>query len=252
VFIPENYYETARYRMELEGSADIEDFYKKHDWECGDKFSYTGTGIFRNKIVADVGCGGGGWLDFIKGVAATTIAVEPSEIYRKHLKKTGHIPYAYMKDAIKDFAKQVDVITSFDVIEHVADPQDFVNDTVSLVKDDGKVIVGTPSDHRHLRELLGNDFNSFIFSVQHPWVFAEKGLRILFEKAGFQDIRIRQYMKYGLGNVFAWLKEGRPMGHAVYPFISSTVNESWKANLAETGYGDYLVVYAGKVKKEFL
>ncbi|MDR2410309.1 MAG: class I SAM-dependent methyltransferase [Bacteroidales bacterium] len=249
--IPEQYYESTQYRMELEGSEDIEDFYKRHDWESLDKFSYTGTDIFRNKIVADIGCGGGGWLDFLKGVAGITVAVEPSENYRKHLKEKGHVTYGYMKDVMNDYGGSIDVLTSFDVIEHVADPEDFVNDIFHLVNDTGKVIVGTPTDHPHLRELLGDDFNSFIFSVQHPWVFTERGLLLLFKKAGFQEIQIKKYMKYGLGNVFAWLQEGEPKGHISYPCISPTLNEAWKANLAETGYADYLVVYAdGKFKQK--
>ena len=36
------------------------------------------------------------------------------------------------------------------------------------------------------------------------------------------------------------------MGNVSYPLISDTINEAWKANLAEKGYGDYLVVYATK------
>ncbi|GHU76594.1 hypothetical protein FACS189461_4330 [Spirochaetia bacterium] len=94
--------------------------------------------------------------------------------------------------------------------------------------------------------MLGSEFDSFVFSVQHPWVFSEKGLRLIFERAGFKDIQIKQYTNYGLGNVFAWLKEKAPKGHITYPCISSTMDQAWKSNLAEKGYGDYLVVYAKK------
>lgn len=240
------YYESTRYRVELEGTADIEAFYARHDRECLEKFHYTGTDIFRDKIVADIGCGGGGWLDFLKGVARETVAVEPSELYRKHLNEKGHASYAYMNDATKDFENKIDVLTSFDVIEHVDNPQEFADDAFRLVKKGGKIIIGTPTDLGHLRGLLGNEFDSFVFSVQHPWVLSEKGLRIMFEKAGFKEISVRQFMKYGLGNVFAWLKERQPKGHVTYPCISRTMNEAWKANLAETGQGDYLVVYACK------
>jgi 2-polyprenyl-3-methyl-5-hydroxy-6-metoxy-1,4-benzoquinol methylase len=247
----QNYYESTQYRMELEGTADIDNFYINHDKECLDKFLYTGTDIFRGKIVADIGCGGGGWLDFLKDVASITIAVEPSKTYQKHLKEKGHITYAYMSDAIKDYSNSVDVLTSFDVIEHVTDPHNFVHDIFRLVSGlgggvSGRIIVGTPTDLKHLRQLLGIEFDSFVFSVQHPWIFSEKGLHIIFEKAGFKNIRIKHYMRYGLGNVFAWLKERSPRGHITYPCISSTMEEAWKCNLAEIGYGDYLVVYATK------
>ncbi len=54
-----SYYESEAYRKSLEGSSDAELFYKLHDKETLDKFHYTGTTIFRNKIVADIGCGCG-------------------------------------------------------------------------------------------------------------------------------------------------------------------------------------------------
>ncbi|GHU77233.1 hypothetical protein FACS189461_5530 [Spirochaetia bacterium] len=133
VYSPEEYYESTQYRVELEGSSDIHNFYDKHDKECFDKFRYTGTGIFRDKVVADIGCGGGGWLDFLKGVARMTVAVEPSEYYRNCLKEKGHRAFAYMNDAFTEFSDKIDVLTSFDVIEHVAGPQSFVNDVFQLV-----------------------------------------------------------------------------------------------------------------------
>ena len=110
----------------------------------------------------------------------------------------------------------------------------------------GGIIVGTPSEYKHLRKFLGSDFNSFLFSVQHPWVFTEKSLKIIFEKAGFKNVTIKQYTLYGIGNFLAWLKEKKPTGNITYPYISTTIDEAWKSNLAETGNGDYLVVYASK------
>ena len=89
------YYESQEYRKQLEGTSEESDFYRLHDWESFDKFQYTGTSIFRNKIVADIGCGCGAFLDFIKGVASKIIAIEPSETYRKIMDKKGFHTYPY-------------------------------------------------------------------------------------------------------------------------------------------------------------
>lgn len=240
------YYESTQYRLELEGAAGIEDYYINHDRECMDKFLYTGTSIFRNKIVADIGCGGGSWLDFLKGVAEITIAVEPSAAYRKYLIEKGHKAYAYVEQAVTDLGEMVDVITTFDVIEHVDDPQKFTNGIYSLLKNGGDAIIGTPTDLKHLRELLGTEFDGFVFSVQHPWVLGEKAIKLLCEKAGFREIEVKQFTRYGLGNVFAWLKDKAPKGHITYPCISETMEEAWKYASSEHGYGDYLVAYAKK------
>lgn len=53
----EQYYESAEYRKSLEGSTDEETFYRLHDKETIEKFRYTGTEIYRNKVTADIGCG---------------------------------------------------------------------------------------------------------------------------------------------------------------------------------------------------
>lgn len=59
------YYQSEEYRNELEGTSDVDEFYRMHDGESLEKFRYTGTEIFRDKVVADVGCGAGGsWTIF--------------------------------------------------------------------------------------------------------------------------------------------------------------------------------------------
>ena len=59
------YYESSEYRDELEGTSLEKDFYRLHDRETYDKFTYTGTEVFRDKNVADIGCGCGAFLDFL-------------------------------------------------------------------------------------------------------------------------------------------------------------------------------------------
>lgn len=83
----DSYYESEEYRQELEHTSTLKDFYAMHDFECYDKFTYTGTERFRNKVVADIGCGGGGFLDFLSGVASQVIGIEPSSTYRESMKK---------------------------------------------------------------------------------------------------------------------------------------------------------------------
>ena len=98
------YYESQEYRKDLEGTSEEADFYRLHDKESLDKFQYTGTTIFRNKVVADIGCGAGAFLDYIKGVAKEIIAIEPSETYRKIMDKKGFHTYAYASDVKLDNA----------------------------------------------------------------------------------------------------------------------------------------------------
>ena len=162
------YYETEEYRKELEGSSEEEKFYELHDKETLDKLNYTGTTIFRNKVVADIGCGCGAFLDYVSGVAREVVAVEPSLKYRNIMSRKGFSTYSYADEAKKLYANKIDVITSFDVIEHVQSPESFIKDVYDLLTAGGKAIIGTPTDAPIMRSLLGKDYEKkLLFSTQH-------------------------------------------------------------------------------------
>ena len=241
------YYETEEYRNELEGSSEEEKFYELHDKETLDKLNYTGTTIFRNKVVADIGCGCGAFLDYISGVAREVVAVEPSLKYRNIMSRKGFSTYSYADEAKKLYANKIDVITSFDVIEHVQSPESFIKDVYDLLTAGGKAIIGTPTDAPVMRSLLGKDYEKkLLFSTQHLWILSEKNLRIISEKCGFKNIDIKYYQRYGIDNMLGWLKNKEPKSEIKQKFITETLNNVWKAQLVDNGLADYIVLYLEK------
>lgn len=244
----QQYYESQEYREMLEGGSEEERFYTLHDKESLDKLVYTGTDIYRNKVVADIGCGCGAFLDFLKGVAQTVIAIEPSATYRKIMDLKGFRTYAYSKDAKRDWTGKVDVITSFDVIEHVEEPQEFIRDAFDLLSENGKAIIGTPTDAPIMRKLLGEVYEKkLLFSTQHLWIFSEENLKLLADKVGFQKIEIKYFQRYGLGNLLGWVKEKEPRSEINDIFITSTMNNVWKSECSDNKLADYIVMYLYKL-----
>lgn len=238
------FYETDEYRTKIENDTSIDAYCKKYDKEVLDKLAMTGTGIFRDNVVADIGCGGGSFLDFIGGVASVSIAIEPSKIYREGLSEKGHKVYTYTSEACKDYSQKCDVITSFDVIEHVENPEQFLKDAYDLCKDGGKVIIGTPTDYPILRKMLGEVFDRFIFQVQHPWILSDDAMKLMAEKVGFKNIRIEYKQKYGLGNLISWLLDATPRGDIKYEFIQSAVDSAYKESMCKKGVCEYIILYA--------
>ncbi len=241
------YYESKEYRNSLEGSSEEDVFYKLHDKETLDKFQYTGTEIFRQKIVADIGCGCGAFLDFLKGVAKTVIGVDPSEAYRQIMDKKGFYTYTYAEDAEHDWGKKIDVITSFDAIEHVENPKIFMNDIFELLAKDGQAIIGTPTDAPIMRKLLGEVYEQkLLFSTQHLWIFSEQSLKLLAEKVGFTHIAVKYFQRYGIGNMMGWIRD-KVQGTAIKDkFITPTLDNVWKNQCSEQGLADYIVLYLKK------
>ncbi len=243
----QQYYESETYRQSLEGTSEENDFYKKHDRETLEKLQYTGTDIYRGKIVADIGCGCGAFLDFLKGVSASVIAVEPSEIYREVMDRKGFFTYAYAKEAVSNWAEKVDIITSFDVIEHVPEPKEFMADIYGLLTSGGTAVIGTPTEAPIMRKLLGEIYErKLLFSTQHLWIFSEKNLKWIAQDAGFEKVEIKYCQRYSLNNLLGWLRDKEPCSDIHEDFITPTLNTVWKNECGEYGFADYLVMYLTK------
>ncbi len=244
----EKYYESKQYREDLEESSDIEEFYKLHDKETMAKFAYTGTERFRHKIVADIGCGGGAFLDFVYGVAKEIIAIEPSVYYRNIMKRKGYHTYPYAAEAAEEWKGRVDTVVSFDVIEHVEDPARFLEDIWELLAEGGgAAVIGTPTDAPVMRYMLGEIYEQrLLFSTQHLWIFSEKNLKRMAIEAGFREIKTKYFQRYGFSNFLGWMKEKQACGEPEYPFVSDAVDEVWKAEISRQGLSDYIVLYLKK------
>lgn len=188
----DEYYESKEYREQLEGSSEIRDFYRLHDKENFPKLTYADPKIFRNKTIADVGCGGGAFLDLVSGVAKETIAIEPSEAYRDVLSNKGYKTYAYASDAVYKYVGKIDVLTSFDVIEHVEDPVDFIKGIKTLSSKNSIVITGTPTEAPFMRHMLvGGEYEKqILFTTQHLWIFNEESLKRIAILAGYSENEI--------------------------------------------------------------
>lgn len=236
------YYASGAYRMHLEGSSKIHTFYKNHDAECLDKFIYTGTKIFRDKVVADLGCGGGSFADYIHTVAKKVLAVEPCAAFHSEMKKKGLEVFSYAADMLNLYRNNIDVIVSFDVIEHVDVPRQFLQEIFDLLKPGGGcAYIGTPTDAPVMRELLGEEYESFLFTTQHPWIFHKKSFEELARSCGITNYQCNYYQRYGLGNLLYWLMEKKPGGRKQYPFITKAMDQCWKAELEEKELSDYMV-----------
>lgn len=242
----EEYYETAQYREEVDGSAEIDKFFEKFDALTLMKLEWLGTERFRNKVVMDVGCAGGIFLDYIKGIANYTIAVEPSNIFQLFLKQRHQAVYSYASEVALERKGQIDIACSFDVIEHVEDVVQFLMDIYSCLKRGGEIVVGTPTLAVAYEETLGDVWRAFNFRTQHPNVFTAKSLRYLLQKIGFSHIEIKSVQRYDLGNLLSWCLFKEPKGNKDFSWISETLNSVFKKELEVQGLGDYLVAFAYK------
>jgi len=239
-------YQTDAYRESMGESVTLSEFYNKHDGEILDKLNYVGTSVYRNKLCMDIGCGGAGYADYISGVAKKMLLVEPNESFAEQLRLKGYEVFPYAHEAFAKYENKVEVITSYDVIEHVDDPQKFLKDVYNLLAPDGVAYIGTPTDYPVLRFLLGAEFDSFVFSVQHPWVFSGDSLKYMAQNSGFSEYGLKYHQRFGIGNLIAWLQTRMPKGEAVFDFVTPALNACYKAEMAKAETAEYLILEVRK------
>lgn len=240
------YYESKAYRLQVNGSDSVANFNQTADPANQFKFNITGMGIFRDKVVADIGCATGSFLDYLSNVANATIGIEPSETFLANVRANGHKAYSYTRDALSEWTGKCDVVTSFDVIEHVDDPMTFVKEAYQLLGKGGIFIIGTPTDYPILRELVGREFEEFWFRRQHPWILGEKTLWHLAREAGFSSTRIQYKQMYGMSNFLCWLNEHKPKGEPKMDLVTDALDLHWRERLETLKQTDYIVAYMEK------
>ena len=233
-------YRTGEYRERVGEAASPEHFFAAHDREQFEKVFRLRAVLTRGATVADVGCAGGAFLDFVGGFAGRTIAVEPAGFYHDSLRARGHEVHV-TADTIPP--ADVDVATSFSVIEHVETPMAFLSSMRAMLKPGGLIVLSTPNRRDILIDHGPDAYKSFFYRQVHLFYFDAASLREALVRAGFVDVRIDHAHRFGFGNYVEWLCTGRPPGPAAGP-LGDAFDATWRATLEAQGVSDYLYAIA--------
>jgi 2-polyprenyl-3-methyl-5-hydroxy-6-metoxy-1,4-benzoquinol methylase len=146
------------------------------------------------KSVLDVGCGDGTDLDLFRklfGNGLQTFGIEPSEsaamlaIRRGHKVEVGMFPAPYFR------SKHFDVIWSKHVIEHVADPREFLVVSRELLNEDGIIVLDTPNTDSPLRKLFGRHWGGW-HTPRHWYLFDPATITELARQCELSVVKIYQ------------------------------------------------------------
>jgi 2-polyprenyl-3-methyl-5-hydroxy-6-metoxy-1,4-benzoquinol methylase len=235
-------YESRDYREMVDGSGSADDYYGVHDKEQAVKLSIMGTNELRGKVIADIGCGAGSFLDLVGNYARETLAVEPCLEYHQELKRKGHTVYSYTSDALEDHRDSVDIAVSFAVIEHVSDPILFLQEIKKLLKPKGFLLLSTPNYDDWLIDFLPGVYDRFFFRQAHIWYFNGQALETLGKYAGFASVELCYEHRFDLSNGLLWIRDGRPTGNAKEPILSC-IDGQFKKALEDQGRSDFIYAW---------
>lgn len=204
-------YVSSEYRDLVQKDSSEEMYYKLHDDEQLHNLNILGLHSLRDKDIADVGCGAGSFLDSVSGIAQTKIAIEPFKAYQAILKQKNYTVYSYTEDLIQ-VGQQVDIATSFAVLEHIEDPVRFLSQIKQIVKPGGYILISTPNSQDALLELIGDPYKSFYYRSVHYWYFNQKSLQYIADILGFKNVEFFYKHKFDTSNLIYWLKDHKPTG----------------------------------------
>jgi len=232
-------YELSAYREMVDGCDLPGNFYKLHDKEQADKLKMLGTENVRGKIIADVGCGAGSFLDILKGLASKTIAVEPTKSFHHELRAKGHVTYSYCEDAIKEWAETVDIVVSFAVLEHIEEALLFLKEIKSLLKPGGFLLISTPNTDDWLLEFMPVEYGRFFYRYAHTWYFNRVSLHYICKAAGFRDINVVFKQGFDISNALLWAYEHRPTGLGKFEVLKG-LDSIYREFVEDKGISDFI------------
>jgi 2-polyprenyl-6-hydroxyphenyl methylase/3-demethylubiquinone-9 3-methyltransferase len=147
------------------------------------------------KTALDVGCGAGLLAEPLARMGAKVTAVDAApeliEAAKAHAAGAG-LSIDYRAVGVEALKGKYDLVTSMEVIEHVADPQAFVKDLAARLAPDGLLILSTPNRTAWsklltitLAEGFGqipkgtHDFDKFIDPDTMRGLLAQAGLEVI-------------------------------------------------------------------------
>lgn len=162
----------------------------------------------------DVGCATGFFMDeaqkrgwTVEGLDVSAFGVDYAQT---HFGLTAHHGAL---TAVELPAGTFDLVTMWDVIEHVSDPKAYIQRAAALLRDGGVISLATPDVDSLPARLAGKRWVGYKLSEEHVYYFSVSTLSKMLEEAGFEVINTRHIGKYvplslfrdRLGMYFPWL-----------------------------------------------
>lgn len=216
------------------------------------------------ETILDVGCSTGHFLELIRDKAKAVFGYDLNEKEVAFCRETLGLDVSD-EPLEKRFDKGTfDFITMIYVLEHIAEPVEFLNHLKQFLKPDGKFIILVPNAMDPLVNFYDiPEFRRFYFCIEHLFYYTSVTLKLVFNKTQL-DGSIESLQEYPLANHLNWGFRCKPTdtlaSRSGLPDIKlkeSTPSQEWKKLwdrfnilykefLKENGYGDRLWAVVGQ------
>ena len=144
--------------------------------------------------VLDIGCAGGAFLLAAQNLGYTVTGIEPSgELVNSAKSKSLDIVQGTAENARELINGTFDIVSLWDVIEHVLDPQQTLEGAISCLSEDGLLVINIPDIGTWTAKVFGRK-NWWISSV-HIYHFSSKHLENLLGQYKFRVVSKKRFIQ---------------------------------------------------------
>jgi len=204
----ENYFKTKN--TSPKGYFDYEGLLVELKKEANKKLKFIKRYSSKKRLL-DVGAGTGRFLKEAKKQGYMIYGNDISSYACGYLKKEGIKTFeGRLEDNVlpKNF---FDIVTGWDVIEHVIDPVKAIRSIASSLKTGGYLFITTPSLASIDARIMGRRWYNYKKAPEHTLFFDRESMRLLLEKGGFKLVKITPWgfyrsVDFVLGRIFSSYK----------------------------------------------
>lgn len=167
--------------------------------------------ILNRKMKAlDIGCSTGHFLYALKDYINECIGIEFNKENARFVNEKLRIKtYTEPIEKTDILLNSLDLITVFQVLEHIEDPINFLTVIRKYLKPEGYLCIEVPNIQDALISVFNlSSYADFYFKEPHLFYYSPKTLSMVLEKAGFRG-KIKTIQRYNFINQINWILTGR-------------------------------------------
>ena len=136
------------------------------------------------KTILDIGAGAGIFAEVVAENGWDVCAIDPA-LDTDRISKNKNIQT--VKGTLEDFpnGKTYNIVTLWDVIEHVTNPAELVESIKNYIHNGGWIVIET-GNFKSVDRINGG-YNHWIYQLDHRWYFSPESIKKLLKEAGFSD-----------------------------------------------------------------
>jgi SAM-dependent methyltransferase len=150
--------------------------------------------------LVDVGCGPGTFLARAQsmGYSVTGIDFDPEAIEQARSVVGDHVYTMSLEDFLEKTNRRYDVVTFFEVLEHMDNPLEFMSTVRRVLKDGGHIALSVPNRYRWMRAI---NVSNVDFPPHHLTRWDTVSLGNFLRQCGFDIVTLREQPLRGIDSV---------------------------------------------------